>query len=439
VKRILTEYLSYLLAGALVGMVMVVSITPQAYAASNDKAIIVKGNTSSMFKHDTELAYNESNKSRNLSADDIQYLDGNTSLPGVDATANKSNLNQSITQWAKNNCTPGGKLTIYITSHGGNNSTPNDTTDDYLQIGPDRVSGQELKAWIDEYRSACPGSQVIIVIDACHSGSFIDDLSGPNTTVITASAPCKPSYGDECYGSVFSQPFWKNITDNATLPQAFANASKAVDKNNKLPPVTDQTPLYDDNGDGVGHPAPLPNGSDGNRTKDLKIGNNISTNSRPVIQNKTPDQAVAPGTSKVLNVTATDDVNVTRVHGRIFAPDFDFCDPSNETCVWDPPTIEFMYMGENLWQYNYTFGSVGDYYIMLLAEDNESSSSYEEWIHINAPGGVGGTVEVPGVVTPDLSEHDYGASAGIIAAAVAGAAALTGAAWYIRRRRTKVT
>lgn len=447
-KRILTEYLSYLLVGALLGMIMAFSFTPQAYAASNDSAIIVKGNSNqTRFQHDTDLAYNELNKSRNLSAADIQYLDGNTSAPGVDGIANKSNLNQSITQWAKDHCTSGGKLTIYISGHGGNNGTPNDTTDDYLRIGPDKVTGQELKAWINQLKNSTGVniSEIVIVIESCHSGSFIDDLNATNTTVITASEPCKPSYGYDCYGNSFSEPFWKNITDNRTLTQAFTNASQAVsDVNKKFPGLTPQVPLYDDNGDGVGHPGPLPNGSDGNRTKDLKTGVNVSNNSRPVINNKTPDQTVAPGTSKLLNVTATDNKNVTRVYGRVFAPGFDFCDPSNEECVWDPPTIEFMHVGGNLWQYNYTFGTAGDYYIMLLAEDNESSLSYADWIDINAPGGVGGIVEFPqlgepGAATPDLSGHNYGAAAGIIAGAVAGVIALTGAVWYIRRRRTKAT
>jgi len=426
------------MAGVLIGMIMLVSLTPQAYAASPDKAIIVKGGIE--FYQDTQLAYEELNKSRNLSDDDIQYLDEAINLTGVDDIANKTNLNKSITEWAKNNCTPGGKLTIYISSHGGNNSTPGDTTDDYLCIGPDKVTGQEFKSWIDAYRNACPDSKLVIVIDACHSGSFIDDLSGPNTTVITASEACKPSYGTD-NGSAFSQPFWKNITDNATLTEAFKKASDAVIEFNKMPPVTDQTPLIDDNGDGVGHPAPLPNGGDGNQAKDLKIGENISTNSRPVIEDKTPDGSVPVNATMALEVTATDDKNVTRVYGRVFTPDFDFCDPSNETCEWDPPTIEFIGVG-GVWQRNYTFGTVGDYYIMLLAEDDELSQSYEEWIHVSAVIGVGGIVELPGIeepgaVTTDSSGHNYGALAGIIVGAIVGVIMLISAAWYVRRRRTK--
>jgi len=65
-------------------------------------------------------------------------------------------------------------------------------------------------------------------------------------------------------------------------------------------------------------------------------------------------------------------------------------------------------------------------------------------VSVSPPGGVGGIVEFPqieepGTATPDLSEHNYGALAGIIAGAIAGATALISAAWYIRRRRTKAT
>jgi len=76
---------------------------------------------------------------------------------------------------------------------------------------------------------------------------------------------------------------------------------------------------------------------------------------------------------------------------------------------------------------------------MLLAKDNEESLSYEGWIHILASS-VGGILEFPqmeegGSATPELAEHNYGATAGIIA----GVIALTGAVWYVRRRRTKAT
>lgn len=58
--------------------------------------------------------------------------------------------------------------------------------------------------------------------------------------------------------------------------------------------------------------------------------------------------------------------------------------------------------------------------------------------------GVGGIIELPqieepgtAIPAPDSSGHNYGASADIIAGAIAGVTALISAAWYIRRRRTK--
>ncbi|MCJ7669770.1 MAG: hypothetical protein MUO61_04545 [Dehalococcoidia bacterium] len=57
-------------------------------------------------------------------------------------------------------------------------------------------------------------------------------------------------------------------------------------------------------------------------------------------------------------------------------------------------------------------------------------------------GGRGGIIQLPdieegGAAIPDLSGHNHGTPAGIIAGAIAGATALISAAWYIRRRRTK--
>ena len=396
-----------------------------------DKAIIVKGNqTEDMFAADTNLAYNESTQHRNLSADDIQYLDGNTSDKRVDAIANKTNLKNAITDWAKNNCTSGGKLTIYISSHGG---------DETVDIGPDTVNETELKAWIGELRNASGVniSELIIVIQGCNSGSFIASLSAPNTTVITSCTANQTSYGFYEEGSYFSQSFWKKITDNWTMVKAFNEA--CCKTNVALSPYNlTETPLYEDNGNGVGHSAPLPNGGDGDRTKDLKIGVNVSINQRPVIEDKTPDQSVAPGSSMNLTVTATDDVAVTRVYGYVCPPDYVI----PEDGFLDLEKIEFTNLGGDLWQVPYTFDKVGDYYITLYAEDAELSSSYGDDIHISSAPAVGGIVkfpqmEQPGAVTPDSSGHNYGALAGIIVGATVGVIMLISAAWYIRRRRTK--
>lgn len=80
---------------------------------------------------------------------------------------------------------------------------------------------------------------------------------------------------------------------------------------------------------------------------------------------------------------------------------------------------------------------------------NLASSLTNSWGYLReaeqlalAAGIIGGIVEFPqieepGTAVPDLSGHNYGASAGMIVGAIAGVIALISAAWYIRRRRTK--
>jgi hypothetical protein len=67
----------------------------------------------------------------------------------------------------------------------------------------------------------------VIVISACHSGSFIDELSNANTIVITASAPDKTSFGcsDDRDLTYFGEAFYRDALPRAkSLRQAFDTA-----------------------------------------------------------------------------------------------------------------------------------------------------------------------------------------------------------------------
>jgi len=70
---------------------------------------------------------------------------------------------------------------------------------------------------------------------------------------------------------------------------------------------------------------------------------------------------------------------------------------------------------------------------------SEEEDSFEATFKIAPVGGIAEfpQIEEPGTVTPDLSDHNYGALAGIIVGAIVGTIMLISAVWYIRRRRTK--
>ena len=70
----------------------------------------------------------------------------------------------------------------------------------------------------------------VIVISACHAGSFIDELRNPNTIVITASAADKTSFGcsDERFLTYFGEAFYRDALPGAkSLRDAFETAKAA--------------------------------------------------------------------------------------------------------------------------------------------------------------------------------------------------------------------
>jgi hypothetical protein len=71
----------------------------------------------------------------------------------------------------------------------------------------------------------------VIVISACHAGSFIDELHNANTIVITASAAEKTSFGcsDERDLTYFGEAFYRDALPRATsLRKAFEIAAADI-------------------------------------------------------------------------------------------------------------------------------------------------------------------------------------------------------------------
>ena len=71
----------------------------------------------------------------------------------------------------------------------------------------------------------------VIVISACHAGSFVDELRNPNTIVITASAADKTSFGcsDERFLTYFGEAFYPDALPGAkSLRDAFETAKADI-------------------------------------------------------------------------------------------------------------------------------------------------------------------------------------------------------------------
>jgi hypothetical protein len=96
-----------------------------------------------------------------------------------DASPTVAEFGQAITQWAASQSTDG-PLYVYLIDHGGI---------DTFKIFPNEIlTAAQLKAYLDQFQQAT-GRKVVVVIEACKSGSFANDLvsQGQNRIVVTST------------------------------------------------------------------------------------------------------------------------------------------------------------------------------------------------------------------------------------------------------------
>ena len=208
-----------------------------------------------------------------VSADDIYYLapevDGyDQSLYNDDVTT-LANIDYAIGTWAAGKVDGTKGLGIYIFDHGGV---------DAMCIPGTDLSASHLDSELDALETATGCNRSIIVYEACHSGSFIDNLSQENRIILTATdrdhgSSVNPSHN----WATFSEGFWSSVAKCRTIGRAFEDARAFVVASGH---AASQFPWIDDNHDSVPHETDasgyLPNGGDGDDALNIIIGNFVS-------------------------------------------------------------------------------------------------------------------------------------------------------------------
>lgn len=114
-------------------------------------------------------------------------------------------------------------LFLTLSSHGDEN---------VIQLANPPLAMDNLDAtWLREALDASGIRWRVIVVSACYSGSFIDELASPTTVIITASAIDKMSFG--CTNSAemtyFGQAFFaESLRENTSFSDAFKDAAYRV-------------------------------------------------------------------------------------------------------------------------------------------------------------------------------------------------------------------
>ena len=105
---------------------------------------------------------------------------------------------------------------------------------DFIHLSNPPLAMDNLDAtWLREALDASGIRWRVIVVSACYSGSFIDELASPTTVIITASAADKMSFG--CTNSAemtyFGQAFFaESLRGNTSFEAAFKNARLRVNE-----------------------------------------------------------------------------------------------------------------------------------------------------------------------------------------------------------------
>jgi streptogramin lyase len=244
-----------------------------------------------------------------LTSDTDLDLDGNGVSDDVDGDATNANLQQAITTWAMD----ADNVVIYLVDHGGEGT--------FRMSANENLTAAELASWLDALQASITG-KLVLVYDACQSGSFVSQLaaSGGTGRIVVTSA----SLGEKAYflsqGALsFSNFFWTQVFNGLDVFHAFQVAEEAVVYTTGDYPDP-QHPLLDANGNGVGNDP-----SDGAIAKQVFIGTGIDNFFKaPTIAAFSPEQTISGTATAALfaEIAADDLAQIARVWAVIRPPGF---------------------------------------------------------------------------------------------------------------------
>jgi hypothetical protein len=175
----------------------------------------------------------------------------NDGINDVSAEATSANIESAIKNWAVPKVNQFEPLYIYCTDHGNTGGMA-------LRGGTDRLTPSALNNWLNTLPTDVP---INIVYCACNAGCFIDDISKTGRVILTSCTIDQHSGFDPSdTADFFSHCFWPFIFLGHTYGDAFNYATDLMDQ---LKPHGHETPLLDDDGNYVGHQAPIPSHNDG--------------------------------------------------------------------------------------------------------------------------------------------------------------------------------
>ena len=346
------------------------------------KAILVAGGGASTDTFDnpiwdaTELLSNNAYyalRAQDLGKDDILYLTSGNTENDLDEdgryddlhTATLASLEQAMLNWAANT----DNLIVYLIGHGGEGR---------FKINQREIlTSKQLKIWLDGLDKTITG-KVTVILEACQSGSFLEDLAKPNRYLITSATRDQPAVVSNQGVTSFSYPFWYAIHLGSDLSSSFKKARQAISRENVLVEnkPQEQNAQLDSNGDGQSDEQDY-----------SSLGKFCLTRCKKAASDEPQVQPLTTNT----NLNGRQDYNLSMIVSSlaplsqawviVSRPDVNYSDPSQP--ITDLPTLDLACVDQGSGQYycqgDYKqFTANGDYYLTFHARDQKNRSSVSE-------------------------------------------------------------
>ena len=161
-----------------------------------------------------------------------------------DGFSSPYNLNFAFNTWAPNKVGPNGVLFVYLHDHGGNDAMAN--------YPYPSLTASQLNQYLDDFEAASGCDRIIVVYEACSSGTFVDELSKSDRIIMTSTEPGYSAWWSPIspHISLFGEGLFNSILAGNSIGDAFVDATNEI---NALGYGGIQKPVIDDNHDGVGH------------------------------------------------------------------------------------------------------------------------------------------------------------------------------------------
>lgn len=334
----------------------------------------------------TNRIYNTLTQDRGFLAENVKYFNYSGDKGGT--TPVYSEIKDALTNWASAKMTEHpAPLYVILVDHG---YADEDTGIFYLDL--EQITSLDLKDWLETLEENLAGSgvnqDIIVIVGACYSGSFIKELSKPGRIIITSSAQKEHSYKGPMEpdgvrgGEYFMEELFKELGMGSTLKKSFDMATLRTKiftdsgSPNSPAPFFDtarQHPLVDDNGDGIGTNN-FKRGKDGDKVKDITLGVGPNAPTSVYIANVNSDVSLEPTSSEaLLSAELSNNNQADAVWIEVREPDFLLSEGAGTGQLNVSLPSQAMTLEDTSWHVTYDgFTKPGKYTIFYFARDKDT-------------------------------------------------------------------